>query len=101
MNLLKRLAIGFFRMMTMYCLMGVMGWDDALILLIASTIIQIALTPKQQAPKPAAFDDIDFPQVDEGTPQCVVFGDCWIRDWTVLAVGNYRVEDIPSSGGKK
>lgn len=78
-----------------------MGWDTALILLIASTLIQLALMPKQQGPMPTAFDDIDFPQADEGTPQCVVFGDCWSGDWTVLAVGNYKVSEIRAGGGKK
>jgi hypothetical protein len=98
---LKRQAIGFGRMMLMYSMMGVMGWDDALYLIIASIIINLALAPKQQQPQPTAFKDIDFPQADEGTPQCVVFGDCWISDWTVLAVGNYRVTEIHAGGGKK
>lgn len=78
-----------------------MGWDTALYLLIASTIISIALTPKQQPPQPTAFQDIDFPQAEEGTPQCVVFGDCYTGDWTVLAVGDYRVEAVKGGAGKK
>ena len=79
-----------------------MGWDTALYFMIASVLIQLALTPKQQGAKPTAFEDIDFPQADEGTPQAVIFGDCWSGDWTVLAVGNYRVDEIPGgSGGKK
>lgn len=101
MHSLTRLAKGFIRMILMYSLMGVMGWDDALILIIISTIITIAMTPKQQPPLPTAFEDIDFPQADEGTPQAVVFGDCWSGDWMVLAVGNYRVSEIHASGGKK
>lgn len=94
-------CIGIARMFLMYSLMGVMGWDDYLILIIASAIISIALAPKQQATPPTAFDDIDFPQADEGTPQCVFFGDAWSGDWTVLAVGNYRVEEIGGGGGGK
>lgn len=78
-----------------------MGWDTAIILLIASTLIQLALMPKQQGATPTAFGDIDFPQADEGTPQAVVFGDCWSGDWTVLAVGNYSVTPIRGKGGKK
>lgn len=73
----------------------------ALYLLIASMLISYAMQPKMQGPKPTAFEDIDFPTVEEGTPQCVVFGDCWSGDWTVLAVGNYRTTPIRSSGGKK
>lgn len=64
-------------------------------------IISYALQPKQQPPKPPAFEDIDFPQADEGTPQIVVFGDVWVPDWTVLAVGNYRTTPIRVKGGKK
>lgn len=97
----RRWGVGFMRMALMYSLMGVMGWDDALYLLIASVVIQIALAPKQQPPKPTAFEDIDFPQANEGTPQAVVFGDCWTGEWMVLAVGNYSVEQVRSGGGGK
>ena len=69
--------------------------------LIASFVISAALAPKPQNAKPTAFEDIDFPQADEGTPQAVVFGDCWTGDWTVLAVGNYRTQGIDAGGGKK
>lgn len=82
-------------------MIGVMGWDDAIYLLIASVIINLAMTPKQQGQPPTAFEDVDFPQADEGTPQPVVFGDCWSGDWMVLAVGNYSVREIPGGGGKK
>ncbi len=69
-------------------------------ILIASMVISYALRPKQQGPKPAAFEDIEFPQAAEGTPQAVIFGDVWVNDWMVLGVGNYRVEEI-KAGGKK
>ncbi len=73
-----------------------------LLLLTANVIISIALAPKTQPPKPEAFEDIDFPQAEDGTPQCVIFGDCWVPDWTVLAVGNYRTTSIDrDAGGKK
>jgi len=74
---------------------------SALVMLVASMLISAALAPKQQPPKPAAFEDIDFPHAEDGTPQCVGFGDFWIPDWCVLAVGNYRTTPIKSSGGKK
>lgn len=74
---------------------------EGLFYLVASFLIQMAIMPKQQAPKPQSFEEIDFPQVDEGTPQCVIFGDCWIPNWQVLSVGNYRTEPIRASGGKK
>lgn len=78
-----------------------MGWDTALWLMVASLVISVALAPKVQAPQPTAFEDIDFPQADEGTPQAVFFGDVWTEDWTVLTVGKYRTEEIRASGGKK
>jgi hypothetical protein len=47
------------------------------------------------------FNDIDFPQADEGTPQCVVFGECWTGDWMVLGYGNYRTQEIRKSNPGK
>lgn len=35
-----------------------------------------------------------MPMPDEGTPQCVFFGDCWTADWFVLGYGNYRYQAI-------
>ena len=79
-----------------------MGWDTAIYLMIASIVISAALAPKAIAPSPTAFEDIDFPTADEGTPQAVIFGDCWSEDWIVLTVGNYRTTPIPpGTGGKK
>lgn len=63
-------------------------------LFIASLVISYMLQPKPQKNKPAAFEDFDFPTVDDGTPQIVVFGDVWLTDWTVIGVGNYRNETI-------
>lgn len=79
--------------------MGPIVWQ--IIILIAAYVLSAALQPKQRPPKPAAFEDFDFPQADEGTPQAVIFGDCWIEDWMVLGVGNYRTEAIRKSAGKK
>lgn len=75
------------------------GW--AIFMLVASYVLQVVMTPKQQGPSPTAFEDIDFPQAEEGTPQAVVFGMCWTPDWCVLAVGNYRTEEIHAAGDKK
>lgn len=65
-------------------------------IMVASYLIGQALTPKQKNNKPeaAAADDWEFPQAEEGTPQCVVFGDCWLEDWMVLDYGNYRTQEI-------
>lgn len=73
----------------------------AIVSLVISVAITMIMTPEAQPPTPAGFDEFDFPQADEGTPQCVVFGDCWSEDWMVLAVGNYRSVPIMAEGGKK
>lgn len=73
----------------------------AIALLIVSAFITVALTPKPERPKPASLEDFDFPQIDETTPQSVVFGDVWISDWIVLWYGNLRSTAIKSEGGKK
>ncbi len=70
-------------------------------LVVFSALISASMAPSAQPRKPEAFDDIEFPQADEGTPQCVIFGDCWSGDWTVIALGNYRTEEIRVDGGKK
>ena len=71
-----------------------MGIWTAIAMIVASMIISRAMMPKPQARRPETFDEIDFPQADEGTPQCVIFGDCWSGDWMVLAVGDYRTEEV-------
>lgn len=70
----------------------------ALIFTVAATFIQSMLI-KPQAPKPASLSDFDFPQVDEGTPQAVFFGDCWTEGWMVLWYGNLRSAKVTK--GKK
>lgn len=74
---------------------------EALFLIAATLIISVAMTPKLKPPRPAAFDEFDFPQSDEGSPQAVYFGECWSTDWMVLAVGNYRTTPITKKGSKK
>lgn len=72
---------------------------EGLFYIIASLVISYALAPKAQTPKPEAFEDLDIPQIAEGTAQSVVFGDAWVKDWQVLNVGNYRTIPI-TQGGK-
>lgn len=80
-----------------------MGIPEALVLLFVSFIITMSSIPKvrNDPQKPAAFEDFDFPQSDEGTPQSVVFGEVWTGDWMVLDVGNYRTTAIKKSAGAK
>jgi hypothetical protein len=77
-----------------------------LAMLVASAVLTLLISKspaQQQAQKPAELKDFGFPQIDEGTPQIVVFGDVWLTDWQVLWYGNLRSEGIPSqsAGGKK
>lgn len=78
-----------------------MNFLFAIGLLLASFAIQAMITPKTHPPKRSSLSDFDFPQVDETTPQCVVFGDVWIPDWEVLWYGNMRSSAIKSTGSKK
>lgn len=65
-----------------------------LFVLIVSTYLQYANQPKPKQPKPAALSEFEFPQIDESTPQEVIFGDCWTSGWFVLGVGNFRTTPI-------
>ena len=80
-----------------------MGWEVLWYvgMMLVSAYISYSMAPKIQNRAPESFSDIDFPQADEGTPQCVIFGDCWSGDWTVIAVGNYRTTEIRNEAGKK
>jgi hypothetical protein len=70
-------------------------------LMVASFVLSAVLAKKPPTPKPTAFEDFNFPQFEEGTPQVVIFGDVWTESWMVLGVGNYRTQTIKSKGGKK
>lgn len=64
-----------------------------IIMLVASYLLESLMSTKKK-PKPASLQQFDFPQVDEGTPQAVVFGDVWTQDWVVLWYGNLRSDAI-------
>jgi len=77
----------------------------AIALLIVSYVITALTTPhpKNTDATPTKLTDFSFPVALEGTPQSVIFGDCWTPDWQVLWYGNLRTEAIrqSSGGGKK
>lgn len=77
--------------------MPLFAW--ALVFMVASYVIQ-AVTMKVQNQKPASLEDFDIPQVEEGTPHAVVFGDVWLEGWFVLWYGNFRTTKIKSKGKK-
>lgn len=70
-------------------------------MLVASYAFQVVMQSKPEKPKPASLEDFDFPQVEEGTPQSVIFGDVWIHDWLVLWYGNMRTSAIKTKSSKK
>lgn len=77
--------------------MPLFAW--ALVFTIASSVVS-ALLIKPPVVTATALEDFDFPQIDEGTPQAVFFGDCWTDGWFVLWFGNFRTTKI-KGGGKK
>ena len=78
-----------------------MGFEYVLYALAASFLMSLIMAPKTITQKPAAFEDFEFPQADEGAPQAVYFGECWSTSWMVLAAGDYRTAAIRAKGGKK
>jgi len=71
----------------------------ALVLMVASYTIT-ALTTKTVKREPGSLEDFDFPQIEEGTPHAIFFGDCWTAGWLVIWYGNMRTTKI-KGGGKK
>jgi hypothetical protein len=79
--------------------MPLFAW--ALVLMVASYVITSLTVKPQSGQKPAALEDFDFPQAEEGTPHPVIFGDVWLSGPMVLWYGNMRTKKIKSKGGKK
>lgn len=73
----------------------------AFALLVISFIIRALFSPKPQVPKPATFEEFEFPQIDEGTAQPVLFGQRTTPSWFVLGAGNFSSKAIKGKGGKK
>lgn len=71
-----------------------------IIMLVVSFAISYITRPKPAVPKPASLEEFDLPTAEEGTPQCVIFGDCWTGDWQVLSYGNLRTTPIRTKSGK-
>ena len=68
--------------------------------LVASYFISAVFAEQPAPPKPASLDDFDFPQIEDGTPQTVIFGDVVIEGWMVLWYGNFRTSAIEAEAGK-
>lgn len=72
-----------------------------LAVLIVSSFVVAALTPKPAPPKPAALDDFDAPTAEEGRAIPVVFGTVWVTGPNVVWYGDLGVQPIQGKGGKK
>ena len=75
-------------------------WPLLIVLAVSALVISATRPKGAPSQKPVAFEEFDFPQFEEGTPQAVIFGDCWTEDWMVLGVGNYRNRPIYTKSGK-
>lgn len=71
-----------------------------LIVLVLAAYVAKQNQPETPNQKPVALEEFEFPQFEEGTPQAVIFGDCWTDDWMVLGVGAYRNKAIYTDSGK-
>lgn len=78
-----------------------MNFVWAIALMVISYAITALTTPRPQNAQPAQFNQFSLPVPDEGSPQGVTFGDCWVDDWEVLWYGNLQTQAIKSSGSKK
>lgn len=72
-----------------------------LAIIVVSSFVVSALTPKPAPPKPAALDDFSAPTAEEGRAIPVVFGTVWITGANVTWYGDLRTTPIKKSGGKK
>ncbi|EGG78658.1 hypothetical protein SXCC_00639 [Gluconacetobacter sp. SXCC-1] len=77
------------------------GLIFSIVSLVVSTVLQIVLAPKPINAAPATMKDFDYPQIEEGTAQPILFGDMWSTGWFVTWYGNMRTSAIKSSGGGK
>ena len=73
----------------------------ALVVLIVSAVISMALMPKPPVPKPAELTDFDAPTAEEGRPIPVVFGTVKITGANVIWYGDLYTRAIRKKGGKK
>lgn len=66
---------------------------------IAGALLGSIFKKKKQVQQ-VTLDDFDAPQIADGTPHAVVFGDGWLEGWQVLWYGNYRTTKIKKNAKK-
>jgi len=79
--------------------MPLLAWVG--IAIVASLFVSAIVMKRPPAANATTLDDFDVPQIQDGTPHAVVFGEGWIEGWQVLWYGNYRTSKIKMKGGKK
>lgn len=72
-----------------------------LLLMAASVLITSMMVHKQKPPTPAGLEEFDIPQVEEGVPQGVLFGQGWTKGWQSLWYGDLDTVKIKAKSGKK
>lgn len=70
----------------------------ALIMMVVSYLIQMAIQPKPETPKPGK---LDVPVAEEGGNIPVVFGTVMIKSSNIIGSGNAKTVPIKKSSGKK
>jgi hypothetical protein len=74
-------------------------WIYYVVMIIVS-LLSYALRPSPAKPKAATLEEFELPTMEEGAPQCVIFGERCKKDWEVLWYGDLRTTSIKSGGGK-
>lgn len=72
-------------------------WSQ-LLLLVVSSVISYALSPKPQQPKPAGLDELDAPTADASRPIPVVFGTVYVKGPNIVWYGDLGTSPIRSKG---
>ncbi len=78
--------------------MPLIAW--AAIALVASFVLTALLVKPPPTPQASTLDDFETPQIEDGTPHAVVFGEGWLEGWQVLWYGNFRTTKIKAPSKK-
>lgn len=77
-----------------------MGWDQ-IIMIAVSLLISHATRVKPPTPRPAALEEFNVPEAEDGRECAMIFGTVWIDDPNILYYGDLRNTPIKVKGGKK
>lgn len=68
------------------------------IMIVSALLTTLLIKPNKV--KPASLEDFDMPTHEDGTPECVLFGDGWVTGAMICWYGNLRTTKIKSDGKK-